>query len=149
MKLAAPLLAAFCAALALSTTALATLSPTTPPPSFVVGALCVHDGWVYSTTWKPGARLTYVLFGHRYWRTALKTWSNGEGAWTDSTGNGYEGGYQFTLYTWQSVGGPVTSTGHWAAAASVAEQTLMAYRVYLRDGDSWREWGDTKTACSL
>lgn len=72
-----------------------------------------------------------------------------EGAWNDSTGNGYEGGLQFLLSTWLSVGGPVDRRrGHWASVASPREQLYRAYLVWRRDGRSWREWG-TAGACGL
>jgi hypothetical protein len=48
-----------------------------------------------------------------------------------NTGNGFYGKYQFTLQTWQSVGG----TGN-PAAASEAEQNLRAAMLYAREGAS-------------
>jgi len=59
-----------------------------------------------------------------------------EGAWNANTGNGYFGGMQFTLYTWQSVGGRTRPD-----VATPREQLYRAYLVYTRDGLSWREWG--------
>jgi hypothetical protein len=47
------------------------------------------------------------------------------------TGNGFYGKYQFTLSTWQSVGG----TGN-PAAASEAEQDRRAAVLYAREGSS-------------
>lgn len=55
----------------------------------------------------------------------------------------YYGGFQFTLYTWESVGGVGLPS-----AASVAEQRYRAYLVWKRDGGSWREWG-TARVCGL
>ena len=46
-----------------------------------------------------------------------------------NTGNGFYGKYQFTLSTWQSVGG----TGN-PAAASEAEQNRRAAMLYAREG---------------
>jgi hypothetical protein len=46
-----------------------------------------------------------------------------------NTGNGFYGKYQFTLSTWQSVGG----TGN-PAAASEAEQNKRAAMLYAREG---------------
>jgi hypothetical protein len=46
-----------------------------------------------------------------------------------NTGNGFYGKYQFTLSTWQSVGG----TGN-PAAASEAEQNQRAALLYAREG---------------
>ena len=48
-----------------------------------------------------------------------------------NTGNGFYGKYQFTLETWQSVGG----TGN-PAAASEAEQDRRAARLYAQAGSS-------------
>ena len=48
-----------------------------------------------------------------------------------NTGNGFYGKYQFTLSTWQSVGG----TGN-PAAASEAEQNQRAALLYAREGAS-------------
>lgn len=70
-----------------------------------------------------------------------------EGAWNAATGNGYEGGMQFLLSTWQSVGGS-TWRGHWASVVSPREQLWRAYLVWRRDGGSWREWG-TAGYCGL
>jgi len=71
-----------------------------------------------------------------------------EGAMNAATGNGYEGGWQHLRSTWQSVGGPVDSHGHWASVASPKEQLYRTWLVYHRDGNSWREWG-TAHACGL
>jgi hypothetical protein len=48
---------------------------------------------------------------------------------TTNTGNGFYGKYQFTLPTWQSVGG----SGN-PAAASEAEQDMRAAMLYAREG---------------
>jgi Transglycosylase-like domain len=66
-----------------------------------------------------------------------------EGAWNANTGNGYWGGLQFTLDTWQSVGGPSRPD-----LVTPREQLYRAWLVWLRDGRSWREWG-TARACGL
>lgn len=75
-----------------------------------------------------------------------------EGAWNAATGNGYEGGMQFLLSTWLSVGGSVTylhgRVAHWASAFSPREQLYRSFLVWRRDGGSWREWG-TARACGL
>ena len=51
------------------------------------------------------------------------------GNYSTNTGNGFYGAYQFTLSTWQSVGG----TGN-PANASPAEQDMRAARLYAREG---------------
>lgn len=56
------------------------------------------------------------------------------GNYATNTGNGYYGAYQFTLGTWQSVGG----TGN-PAAASPAEQDARASALYARSGNA--PWG--------
>lgn len=66
-----------------------------------------------------------------------------EGAWNADTGNGYYGGMQFLLSTWQSVHGSGRPD-----LATPREQLYRAWLVYLRDGRSWREWG-TAGACGL
>ena len=64
-----------------------------------------------------------------------------EGAWDAATGNGYEGGLQFLRSTWTSVGGPVKGDGSWASTATPREQLYRAWLVWVRDGESWHEWG--------
>lgn len=66
-----------------------------------------------------------------------------EGSWSSETGNEYSGGMQFTPYTWASVGGPGL-----ASQQEPREQLYRAWLVYLRDGNSWREWG-TAGMCGL
>lgn len=66
-----------------------------------------------------------------------------EGAWNAETGNGYSGGLQFLSSTWQSVGGQGRP-----AQASPREQIYRCWLVYLRDGNSFREWG-TAGMCGL
>jgi len=60
--------------------------------------------------------------------------------WTDDTGNGYYGAYQFNLETWQSVGG----TGL-PSAASPHVQTEMAYRLWQQRG--FEPW-ETASLCT-
>lgn len=90
-------------------------------------ALGVPSSWHAPKWWLPQA-----LCIHRH-----------EGAFNATTGNGYEGGFQFLPSTWRSVGG----RGH-AYAASPREQLYRAWLVYQRDGGSWREWG-TARLCNL
>lgn len=75
-----------------------------------------------------------------------------EGAWNDA-GAPYEGGMQFLASTWASVGGRVEydrwhNPVRWASVALPREQLYRAWRVWLRDGRSWREWG-TAGRCHL
>lgn len=76
-----------------------------------------------------------------------------EGAMNAATGNGYEGGFQFLLSTWQSVGGPVRKDAKgrvtaWASVASPREQLYRTWLLWKRDGYSFREWG-TAGRCGL
>jgi hypothetical protein len=66
-----------------------------------------------------------------------------EGAWNDNTGNGYFGGLQFLLSTWNSVNGPSRPD-----LVSPREQLFRAWLVWRRDGNSFREWG-TASLCGL
>lgn len=83
--------------------------------------------WHAPKAWLPGA-----LCIHHY-----------EGAWNANTGNGYYGGMQFLLSTWQRAGGVGRPD-----LASPREQLYRAWRVWLRDGHSWQEWG-TRGLCGL
>jgi hypothetical protein len=65
------------------------------------------------------------------------------GQWSINTGNGYFGAYQFLRSTWRSVGGTVRPD-----RATPRMQTYRAWRVWKRDGGSWREWG-TAGVCGL
>jgi hypothetical protein len=55
------------------------------------------------------------------------------GNWSINTGNGYYGGLQFSLGTWQSVGG----TGY-PHQATKAEQVLRGQILQARAG--WGQW---------
>ncbi len=59
--------------------------------------------------------------------------------WHLASGNGYYGAYQFLLGTWAAH-----APRHWTRypnLASPAQQTFVAWRTYIADGRSWREWG--------
>jgi resuscitation-promoting factor RpfA len=60
-----------------------------------------------------------------------------------NTGNGYYGAYQFLWSTYRSVGGR-----HRPDLDVPREQSYRAWRVWRRDGESWREWG-TAGVCGL
>ena len=57
----------------------------------------------------------------------------------------YANGFQFTLGTWLRAGG---SASTWISA-SPREQLYRAYRIWLADGRSWREWPVTSRMCGL
>jgi hypothetical protein len=119
------------------------------PSSWIVGALCVHSGWHYTTTRQHG-RPEYVIDGVGYWRT----WDvpnsiaggSGEGGWDASNGR-YGGGMQMDRQ-FQSNYGPeyVASIGP-AGRWPVAVQLLVAHRGWLRQG--WGAWPNTSRACGL
>jgi hypothetical protein len=96
----------------------------------------------------PHHHAHHVWHAPRPWLVEATCIHQHEGAWDDDTGNGYAGGMQFTLYTWNSVSGRRARALLDIAEASPREQLHRAYLVWLRDGRSWREWG-TAGACGL
>ncbi len=63
----------------------------------------------------------------------IRFFEQGAAGYATDTGNTFYGAYQFTLPTWQSVGG----SGN-PAEAEPDEQDSRAWRLYLRDGlDPW------------
>ena len=87
--------------------------------------------------WSPSADFT---------RVALCIHSH-EGAWDAATGNGYEGGMQFSRSTWIAVGGQVSGL-HWASVASKREQLYRAWIIWQMGNGSWRVWGATDGCAS-
>ena len=85
--------------------------------------------------WHPGAT---------WWRQSycIRVRESGNNYRTN-TGNGYFGAYQFLMSTYRSVGGR-----HRPDLDPPREQSYRAWRVWLRDGRSWREWG-TAGLCGL
>lgn len=61
-----------------------------------------------------------------------------------NTGNGYYGGLQFTLGTWQANGG----SGN-PASASAAEQQRVAENVVRSSGGSYGAWPNTSRMCGV
>jgi len=61
-----------------------------------------------------------------------------------NTGNGYYGGLQFTLGTWQANGG----SGN-PANASAAEQQRVAENVVANSGGSYGAWPNTSRMCGV
>lgn len=76
--------------------------------------------------WLPDA-----LCVHRY-----------EGAWDADTGNGYFGGMQFDLETWEANGGHGRPD-----LASPRQQLVVAYTTWRRRG--WEPWPNTAAECGL
>ena len=77
-----------------------------------------------------------------------------EGPWNANTGNGYFGGMQVSAATWFSVRGPRDAAfGHpgdpgFPFGVSSQDQLRVAWRVWLRDGRSWRSWGHVGRRCT-
>ena len=96
--------------------------------------------------------LTSPLHHHRqhgypaWWsrQAACIRYHESRGHWHIDTGNGYFGAYQFLVGTWRyHVAHPHPLRGWPARAdkASPAQQTFIAWRTWIADGRSWREWG--------
>jgi len=84
----------------------------------------------------PTPRTTAVsMASSDVWDSLAQCESSGD--WSTNTGNGFYGGLQFTLESWQTVGG----TGY-PNEASPAEQIAMAERLHAIQG--WNAW----PACS-
>lgn len=85
------------------------------------------------------------------WRTGHPVYVNGRRFWGESTGSVHDrrnpqsrGYLQITWGTWRSVGGSGDP-----ADATLAEQLYRGYRIWHRDGGSWREWPLTSRECGL
>jgi len=77
----------------------------------------------------------------------VQTWDSiaqceSSGDWSDDTGNGFYGGLQFTLESWQTVGG----TGN-PADASEDEQIMRAQMLEHLQG--WKAWPECATQLGL
>lgn len=77
----------------------------------------------------------------------VQTWDSlaeceSSGNWSDDTGNGFYGGLQFTLESWQTVGG----TGN-PADASRDEQIMRAEMLQQEQG--WTAWPDCAAQLGL
>lgn len=98
---------------------------------------------------------TLVVGGvpHAFYLQAMCVHSH-EGAWPDDTGNGFGGGLQFMVSTWNTAarlsGGvlPYVSTTAEIGRLSPMTQIYGAYMIVLNDG-SWREWPQTARMCRL
>lgn len=95
--------------------------------------------WHPSATWLLQARCVHVK----------------EGPWSANTGNGYFGGFQFAAATWKRVGGATDAAfAHpgdpaYPFSASASEQLYRAWRLWRRDGGTWRSWGAIGASCAL
>lgn len=117
----------------------------------------MHSGWHWTHNRIRGRSPEYVLFGHGYWRTwdVPDSISGGSGEGTWNVVNGYGGGMQFLLGTWNRAAGlshglvPYVSSQSGIAMQSPATQILAAWFIVQQDSGSWREWPNTSRACGL
>ena len=103
--------------------------------ALLLAAPAAGAGWSPSAAWLAQARCVHAK----------------EGGWTANTGNGYFGGFQFSVGTWRSVGGkPDAAFTHpgdavlrvAAGAALPGVAPLEARRRH------WRSWGAVGASCS-
>ena len=121
-----------------------TVAPTTVPPTTVPPAT-VPPTTVAPTTVPPTtAPPTGTIFGQPYLSTwpSLDMWDRmslceSGGNWSINTGNGYYGGIQFSLSSWQWVGG----SGN-PADASREEQIYRGNLLWEKQG--WNGWPGCK-----
>ncbi len=95
-----------------------------------------RDRIVAVGTKEPAPVANYVS-GSTVWDQLAECESGGN--WAINTGNGYYGGLQFSLSTWQSYGGP-----GYPHTASRETQIMIAERVRAADGGGYSSW----PACS-
>jgi uncharacterized protein YabE (DUF348 family) len=86
---------------------------------------------------KEPAPVANYASGSTVWDQLAECESGGN--WATNTGNGYYGGLQFSLSTWQSYGGP-----GYPHTASRETQIMIAERVRAADGGGYSSW----PACS-
>jgi len=103
------------------TTAAPPPPPPAPPPAPVPVVQPVATGGGYNDPNDPAA-----------WDRLARCEANGN--WATNTGNGYYGGLQFNLSSWQSVGGPGRPD-----QASRETQIAMGQRLY-HSGGGWSHW---------
>lgn len=137
------------------------------PDTLYAQALCVHSGWNYEAARgaKARRRLSRRL-GHgpdyfngptAFYRTfdvpdSIRGGS-GEGGWT--TVNGYGGGMQMILSTYQRAARlsrgrlPYLTSDSAVADLPPGAQIYAAVLIVESDGGSWREWPETSVACGL
>ena len=78
----------------------------------------------------PGAPYTYTGFGELNWEALAEKESGGN--WSANTGNGYYGGLQFDLPTWNEFGGQQFAER--PDLASKTEQIKVATALYNKRG---------------
>lgn len=81
----------------------------------------------------------------RWWRDAALCVHSHEGSWRANTGNGFYGGMQFLLSTWNANGGRRYAS--YPHQASPQQQLAVAYTLWRRAG--WSPWPNTARMCGL
>ena len=88
------------------------------------------------------------------WLAQAKCVHAKEGGWRANSGNGYFGGMQFAADTWRSMKGSHQAALHhpgdpaYPFTATKSEQLQVAWRLWLKDGHSWKSWGGVGATCS-
>lgn len=102
-----------------------------PPKMWLAQASCIHQHESVDWHWGP-------------------THHPGQTSW-----NGYYGGFQFVLSTWQSLFGPGEHRGasfYRPDSASPSEQRWRAYKAWLRNGHSFganHQWPTSASECGV
>ena len=104
----------------------ATLPPTTVPPT------TVPPTTVPPTTAPPPAPVYGDPYDYATWDQLASCESGGN--WAIDTGNGYYGGLQFTLESWQGVGGPA------GYPHQFSRETQIAMAIRLWESQGWGAW---------
>ena len=100
-----------------------------------------RDRIVVVGTKEPAPSVNYAS-GSTVWDQLAECESGGN--WAINTGNGYYGGLQFSLSTWQSYGGP-----GYPHTASRETQIMIAERVRAADGGGYSSWPACSQALGL
>ncbi|HET8959907.1 transglycosylase family protein [Nocardioides sp.] len=100
-----------------------------------------RDRIVVVGTKDPAPSVNYAS-GSTVWDQLAECESGGN--WAINTGNGYYGGLQFSLSTWQSYGGP-----GYPHTASRETQIMIAERVRAADGGGYSSWPACSQALGL
>jgi LysM repeat protein len=133
---------------------------TIPNPGYVAPAPAAPVQHSYTQPHYTAQRTSDYVQHSSYTSTAPGPSSSGSGSFTGiwaciaryesggnpsiNTGNGYYGGLQFTLGTWQANGG----SGN-PANASAAEQQRVANNVVQNSGGSYGAWPNTSRMCGV
>jgi resuscitation-promoting factor RpfE len=125
-----------------------------PPASFVAGPVTLPTppapqsappapNLPTTRTYTPQPSVSVSSSGWSGPWACISHYESGGNPATD-TGNGYYGGLQFSLSTWQANGG----SGN-PANASIAEQEAVANHIVAASGGSYGAWPNTSVMCGL